>query len=267
MKARCMDMAAKRKRTTPRFLKPIIKSDAFQKVLSTVAVGYIRLVHATSRWTVLNDEIPRRYWDERQPFILAFWHSRLMMMPYCWDNRVKMNMLISQHRDGSLIADTVEGFGIKSVRGSTGKAGHGRARGGAAAFRSLVKLAAAGEAVGITPDGPRGPRMRSGEGIAMFARLCELPVVPVGYGTSRRIVLNTWDKFIVSLPFSRCAFVWGEPIHVASKDAASIEEARLKIENESNRVTLLAEMLVGAQPIGPEPLEGVAPAALEASAI
>jgi len=242
------------RRLTPRFLKPVIKSEGFRKALNLVAAAYIRFVHFTSRWTVVNRHVPLSFWSEGRPFILAFWHSRLMMMPYCWDKRVPMNMLISQHRDGTLIANTVESFGIKSIRGSTAKAGHTRARGGALAIRSLIKLAAAGEAVGMTPDGPRGPRMRASDGIVVFARLTGLPVIPVGFGTSRRIVLGTWDRFIIALPFARSSFIWGEPIYVSkTADGDALESARLQIEEELNLLTAQADRSVGAHTIGPEP--------------
>ena len=125
---------------------------------------YIRLVHATSRWTIISEAAPRAYWDEGRPFIVAFWHGRLAMMPYCWRTKMPLNMLISKHRDGALIAGTIAHFGVKSVRGSAGDAAKGgakRAKGGVAAMRAMAKLARTGEAVGITPDGPRGPRMRA----------------------------------------------------------------------------------------------------------
>ena len=84
------------------------------------------------------------------PGDVIFWHGRLLMMPHVWRAGVPMNMLISQHRDGRLIADTIAHFGLGSVAGSSSK-------GGAAAVRQIVKAIRAGEYAGVTPDGPRGP--------------------------------------------------------------------------------------------------------------
>ena len=144
--------------------------------------------------------------------IVAFWHNRLAMMPYCWPSRHPFHMLISAHPDGRLIAKTVRHFGIDAVAGSS-------RRGGREALRGLVRLAEGdGASVGITPDGPRGPRMRAGDGALTLARLSGAAILPAAVSVSRRIVLNTWDRLIIALPFSRGAMVWGDPI-VVPRDA------------------------------------------------
>mgnify|MGYP003990361039 CR=1 FL=1 len=63
--------------------------------VSHIGAGYIRLVRATGRWQVDNIEIPQAFWDNNKPFIGAFWHARLLMMPTNWRRDVKMNMLIA----------------------------------------------------------------------------------------------------------------------------------------------------------------------------
>jgi len=106
--------------------KRIGKSEALRGLLCWLASLYIRLVHATGRWQVVGGEIPAAYWDRRQPFILAFWHGRILMMMKCWRAGMPINMLISQHRDGLLIARTSAYFGIKTVAGSTSRGARGR---------------------------------------------------------------------------------------------------------------------------------------------
>ena len=81
-----------------------------------------------------------------------------------------------------------------------------------AALREMVKLVRSGGYVGITPDGPRGPRMRASEGVVAAARLTGVPVVPLGISTTRRRLLNSWDRFLLPMPLSRGVFVWGDPI-------------------------------------------------------
>jgi hypothetical protein len=260
-------MKTDRKRT-PVFLKGILQSDAFRGMLCALAAAYIRFVHATSRWTIVNEEAPQHFWDESKPFILAFWHGRLLMMPYCWRTKVPMNMLISQHRDGAIISGTIAHFGLKSVRGSAGdtrKGGDKLAKGGVAALRAMARLAASGEAVGITPDGPRGPRMRASDGVAALARVCGLPVIPAAYATSGRRVLGTWDKFNVALPFSRGVIVWGNPITVSGKARGDeVELGRQQIEDELNRVTREADRLMGVPAIEPAPAPQREPSLVEA---
>lgn len=112
--------------------------------------AWIRLVWATSRWEVVGGEIPRRLHAAKRPFIVAFWHGRLLMMPMAWERSVPIRMLISAHRDGRLIADSVAAFGIESIAGSS-------TRGGSTALRQMVKALRQGVCVGITPDGRGGP--------------------------------------------------------------------------------------------------------------
>ena len=216
-------------------------------VVCALAALYIRFVHATSRWRVVGAEFPAALWDRDAPFIVAFWHGRLMLMPYCWRPGKPVGMLISHHRDGQLIARTIGHFGFKSIAGSS-------SRGGTAALRVMLRGLKRGDSVGITPDGSRGPRMRAGGGVADVARLSGAPILPVAYATSRRRVLDSWDRFIVALPFSRGVFVWGAPIEVSKDgDDDAREAARLLVEDGVNAVTHEADRLVGQTAIEPAP--------------
>ncbi len=230
--------------------KRILRSKAVQSVLCLLAANYIRFVYLTSRWRVVGGDIPKRFWDEDKMFLLCFWHGRLMMMPYCWDMSKPVHMMISMHRDGRLLSDTVAHLGIKTIVGSTSK-------GGAAALRTMVKTVKAGDYVGLTPDGPRGPRMRAQEGIITIARLAKVPIIPIGYASSRSKVFGSWDRFVAALPFGRGIFVWGEPIEVPhTTDKNELEKARQKVEDSLNAVSAEADRLCGLPPIEPAPLAG-----------
>ena len=189
-----------------------------------IAAQYMRFIYLTGRWRIEGGEIPARFWDENRPFILAFWHGRLLMMPYCWRRDRRMHMLTSQHRDGEMIARTIAHLGIGVVRGSS-------SRGGAMALRTMVKVLGRNEYVGVTPDGPHGPRMRATDGVLAVARLANVPIIPATYGTTRRRVLPSWDRFILPLPFARGVILWGEPLSVpAGADAAALEDCRQRLE-------------------------------------
>jgi len=236
-------------------LRKVLRSDAMQRALCALAALYIRLAHATGRWRTVGGEIPRRFWDQGRPFILCFWHGRLLMMPYCWRTRVPIHMLISRHRDGQIIARTVAHFGIATIAGST-------SRGGGAALRALVRALRGGNCIGITPDGPQGPRMRASIGIAQTARLSGAAVIPAAFSCAPRRVMGSWDRFVLAPPFARGAFVWGAPIEVASDaDDHEIERARLAIEAGLNAVTAEADRICGQSPIAPAPEEWRAGAA------
>ena len=200
---------------------------------------YIRFVFVTGIWKSIGEEIPADFWNKDKPFILCFWHGRLLMMPYCWNFSKPINLLTSQHRDGQLISKTVSHFGFSNVTGSSSK-------GGAKALRNIVKKLSFGESVGLTPDGPRGPCMRVGEGIIAIARLSGAPIIPIAFSINKGKILNTWDRFLLALPFSRGIYIWGEPIFISRESsAASQEEARLEVEKELMKITNNADKLCG----------------------
>ena len=144
---------ARRMKALRRGIRRFVRSDWLRRVLCYAIHLYIRFAYLTNRWSVEGAEHPRRLREAGQPFILAFWHGRLMMIPMAWRRMAPIHMLISSHRDGRIIADAVAHFGVQSVAGST-------RRGGSAALRAMVKALAAGDCVGITPDGPQ----RAGDG-------------------------------------------------------------------------------------------------------
>ncbi len=239
---------------TPRsWGRRLLRSTRLHQLSCWVIHLYIRLVYATNRWTVEGGEVPRRLRAEGASFILAFWHGRLLMIPMAWQRLAPMHMLISAHRDGRIIADAVTYFGVDSIAGSS-------RRGGSSALRLMLRRLAAGDCVGITPDGPRGPPMQASSGIINVARLAGVPIVPIVFATSRCRVLRSWDRFHLALPFGRGAFLWGEPILIpADIDPAGGEAARLLVEGRMNELAREADRSVGRKPfVAPRHGEGPA---------
>jgi len=228
-----------------KLLKRIGRNPVTQRLLGAAAAGLIQLVKRTTRWRIVNEGVAAPAWAGTQPVIIAFWHNRLTMMPVCWPSAHPFHMLISSHPDGQLIARAIGHFGFDSVAGSS-------TRGGTDAVRTLVRLIKGGASVGITPDGPRGPRMRATDGIVALARLANVPILPVGVSVKRRVVLNTWDRLIISLPFNSGGVVWGAPLTVTAE--TDMGAARMALETELNRVSAEADMLAGHPPMTPAPL-------------
>jgi len=230
--------------------KRIIKSDTMRSTLCWLAASYVRLMRTTGRWRTEGGDHPAHYLTEGKPFIVAFWHQRLLMMPYTWRSvggDRPFNMLISSHRDGEIISRTIARFDIKTIAGSTGKG-----KGGAAALRQILKALKAGEVVGMTPDGPRGPRMRASDGIIQAARMAGVPIFPLTYSASNRKVIQSWDRFILPLPFSRGVFHWGDPIFVDRKlDEEGMEAKRVELENALTELTQRTDQSLGLDVIPP----------------
>lgn len=209
-----------------------------QAVLLTIAPFLakilIRLIASTMRITYVNFDAYGKMLAEGRHIILAFWHGRLLMMPYSYPGR-GITILVSQSKDGELVARTVEGFGIESVRGSSSKGWLGGVKG-------LLKAVRSGRDAAITPDGPRGPGMKAQMGVIQIARTTGLPIIPMTFSASKKKTFNSWDSFILPYPFSRGVFICAEPIRV-DRDAggAQMEEARKRLEDTLCRITAEAD--------------------------
>ncbi len=243
----------KARRRTPKPLKRFLQSAPFRAFLYATLANYLRLLRSTTRWTVVREEIPRAYWDRDEGFILGCWHGRNIVMPLCWRSERQVSILASQHKDGDITENVLKRLGLKALRGSSGNPEKGKmAKGGATALRNMARLIQAKESIVITPDGPRGPRMRASEGIAAVARLTGAPVIPCAVSIRSARLLNTWDRLLVPFPFSRGAIVWGQPIFVArDSDPAALEAARRAIEAGITSVLQEADALFGRERVEP----------------
>ena len=71
------------------------------------------------------------------------------------------------------------------------------------------------------------------------------PIYAVAIASSRRYVMDTWDRSVVNLPFGRVMVVVEGPIYVPdSDDAEVIEQHRLEIERRLNAATARAYAIV-----------------------
>ncbi|MCA8889454.1 MAG: lysophospholipid acyltransferase family protein [Parvularculaceae bacterium] len=220
------------------FIKKLIQSDFAGGVASFFIGSYIRLVRATSRFTFVDRRYAQTLLAGDQGFILAFWHSRLLMAATVRDETDKpVFMLISTHRDGEIIANAVKGFGVDFIRGSAANPKKKeKDKSGASAIAQMIARLNEGAIVGVTPDGPRGPRQNAKIGVIKLAAYSGAPILPAAYATSRGWTLGTWDRFFLAAPFSRGAFAAGPPIHVPrNATAQELESARAHLENTLNQ--------------------------------
>jgi len=151
--------------------------------------------------------------------IYAFWHSRLLILSYAhrFEN---IHILISKHKDGEYIALAISGLGYKSIRGST-------TRGGMRAMKELIDVALEYD-IGITPDGPRGPKEKVQDGILYLAYKTGKPIIPVSCNARRKWTLNSWDNFIIPKLFSPAKIIYGKPIFVNKKEELSSKKELLR---------------------------------------
>lgn len=236
-----------------RALRRLRERPAGRWLLSRLGALAMRLVHATTRWTVVGAAHRAAVVETGGPFIAAFWHGRLFFSPF-WVPRGRRTLaVISNNHDGALISDTVARFGVEAVRGSTADPRKRfRDKGGRLAFAAALAALEAGAVVGITPDGPRGPRMRAQPGVAALSVAAQAPVLPVAFATRRGRLLRGWDRFLVPLPFDRGVLVYGAPLVPPLRgDEAAVEAHRLAVEQALNAVTAEADQLAGRAPVAP----------------
>jgi lysophospholipid acyltransferase (LPLAT)-like uncharacterized protein len=189
----------------------------------------------------------RRWIQRPTPFIAAIWHSRILMFSYLYAGW-RAAILVSASADGEIIARILARQGHEPVRGST-------SRGGRKALAELVRRIRNGQNAVIIPDGPRGPRFRVQPGIVALARKTGAPILPMTYSARRGYAFNSWDRFLLPAPFTRCRIVYGRPVYVpAELDEHGFEAARLRLETELNRITLRADRACGRDDIAPADL-------------
>jgi len=205
------------------------------KLSITVRLGtmIIRALASTWRYRITNAEAIRGLRSRQQPFIFAFWHGT--MLPLVWMHRGEGEpVVISEHRDGEIIARIVERFGFRTIRGST-------TRGAARALLGIVRELESGSEIAVTPDGPRGPARKFASGALVAAQRVGVPIVCLGVTADRAWRLKSWDAFMIPKPFSRVHVAYSAPTCVDATSARGAEEEAPKFE------TLLNDALIEAE--------------------
>lgn len=168
-----------------------------------VGALFIRFIYLTSRKRFyLPKVIPP------ESVIFACWHGDLLMQPYLYyqfRSTPKAKVLISEHFDGQIIAGIIRFFSLGSIHGST-------TRGGAKVLIQGLRALEEGYDVGITPDGPKGPRYTIGDGVVVMAQKRHAKVVVFHCRPTRYWQLSSWDRFVVPKPFGTLDFYASEPI-------------------------------------------------------
>jgi lysophospholipid acyltransferase (LPLAT)-like uncharacterized protein len=183
-----------------------------------VRVGGIafRALASTWRYRIVGGEYIDSLRLHGSPFIFSLWHGQFL--PLIWYHRGKhVAILVSEHRDGEIIARIARSIGYRLIRGST-------TRGGERALLTLVKELTEGREVAVTPDGPRGPARSYAPGTLIAAQRAGAPILPIVAHADKAWRLSSWDSFMIPKPFARVTVAYGPPTKVAkgtSRDAAA----------------------------------------------
>lgn len=216
----------------------------FQKFKFSMA-GYsaawlLKLVFGTCRTTVINPQVQQHYLDQGRPCLGVTWHRAALYATYYF-GVYKPAMMVSRSRDGEYLARFMAACGCLPVRGSS-------SRGGAQALVEMIHLLRDDPRPAATvADGPRGPRYLAKPGMVLLASRTGRPLLPMMWSTNRAWVFSkAWDRQMLPKPLAHIHLAYGEPILVPPKlDDAGLEEYRLIMERELNRITAQVDELCG----------------------
>jgi lysophospholipid acyltransferase (LPLAT)-like uncharacterized protein len=206
------------------------------RLIAGTAYPLIAALCRTARWTAEGEEHYRGVLaGGRQP-IVAFWHGRIMAAAWHFRRRGIVAMT-SANFDGQWTARLLEHFGNRTVAGSS-------SRRGMRALLELKRELAAGRPAAFALDGPRGPARVAQPGAAWLAGATGHPLLPVHSEAARHWTLKTWDRTQIPRPFTAAAIVIGPPIAVPDTDPATLEAARVRLEDTLAGLEARARVLV-----------------------
>ena len=189
-------------------------------ILPFVLYLVIKLIHLTNKKSFHHPKL-----NENEAFIFVGWHGDLIAQPINYFKirpNGKIKTMISQSKDGEIIAKVYALFGVGAIRGSSSK-------GAAKALISTIREIKSGYDIALSPDGPRGPRFSVADGVIAIAQKSSAKIIVCNSKPSKYWQFNSWDKFILTKPFGKIDFYMSEPFDISNLE---FEEARDFIKNK-----------------------------------
>jgi len=205
-------------------LNPLLQ----EQLLPAIGRLIIILLGSSLKWRIEDPHQTLTRLDSK-PYLVTFWHNRILLIPYIYSELFperRATTLISPSRDGQWITSIIEQFGFRAIRGSSSKKA-------TTAYRALLQeIKKENSDIGITPDGPRGPRYQAQAGVFRLSQQTGRPILPITYHIQHKIELNSWDRFQIPLPLSEITLVIGLP-RVISTDLTE-EEFQREVDSLQN---------------------------------
>lgn len=187
--------------------------------------AFIKTISSTYRIKIVHPEIELNILKKGFVPIYASWHQRFFPGITFFATRRPISIMISQSRDGELIANIANLLGWHAVRGSS-------SRDGIRALHEIREKVRQGYKVGHIVDGPRGPFGVVKPGLLKIAQYSEMPILPTIISSQRKWIFNSWDRFMIPKPFSRVIISFGDEIYIPKHlKNIDFEDKRLSIES------------------------------------
>ncbi|QDU28142.1 hypothetical protein ETAA8_32420 [Anatilimnocola aggregata] len=172
----------------------------------------------------------------RSGAIYATWHEDLFVNG-CGFNDCNIHVMISSSSDGDFGTNIVTNLGYGAIRGSSG-------RGGARALREMMRTVE-GTNVGITPDGPKGPRRVVKEGTTYIASRTGMPIVAMGTAYTCATRFNSWDRMALAWPGTRAVVcLWPGLLVPAEANSEELMSSTQQLQQNMTSANERAQLLL-----------------------
>ncbi|MBF0241415.1 MAG: lysophospholipid acyltransferase family protein [Desulfamplus sp.] len=204
-----------------------LKSIIYTKHFIALTYLFVKIYSMTFKLKVLNEQQWLTLVKEGKTVLLCCWHQQFFGAIGYFTNYSHLNpaIMISQSRDGELIAGVAKRVGWDIKRGSSSK-------GGKEAMAEMIDHLKCYRFGAHILDGPRGPIGKVKSGVIKMAKESSAIIVPFYTSANRGWFFNSWDRFMVPKPFARLTLLFGEPIRFEIPNTnEEFEEHRLHLEN------------------------------------
>lgn len=201
------------------------------RFIHKVVAPLVRIWFGSCRVEVLNEQLLQEYAYSPEPVVVGTWHRAALFFLYYFGKFNPM-IMISQSKDGEMLAQYAAAMGVIPARGSS-------SRGGLDALEQMRKhLRSGGKACATVLDGPRGPAYVAKKGMLVLSKMTGAPLMSAIWSANRTLTLkNSWDKTVLPLPWSRVCVAVGEPIHIpAETGSEELERYRRMVQEQLNEM-------------------------------
>jgi len=203
------------------------------RIIIWLGYGIIRLIGPTLRVSVSYEDGAQHRLDQR-PLVASFWHSCMIPATYIFRD-LGIRVMSSNSYDGEYMGRIIHKFGFVAVKGSS-------SRNAVRALLGLRRSLEDGWTVAFTLDGPRGPRHKVKPGPVALARSSGLALTMFHAAVDRAWVLNSWDRLVIPIPFSRVLVRVGKLINVPGNATdEEVEHYTAELQAALDRVCQFSE--------------------------
>lgn len=203
-------------------LKGILTSEQ----LIAAIYRFTRLYSATLRIKIENEEPWLAHLEQGGSVLLCAWHQQFFsaIRHFQVYRKYSPGIMISQSKDGAIVAGVAQRTGWRPIRGSS-------SRGGKAAMKHMIRHLRATRLAGHIVDGPRGPAGVIKSGVIRMAQVSGAAIVPFYVSADKCWIFNSWDRFLLPKPFSRVRLRFENPIRIDRRlDSEAFDRQRKHLE-------------------------------------